>query len=108
MKVSQLIHLLNMIWGFPCGSAGKESTYNVGDLGSIPGLRRPPGEGKLPTPVFMDFIVHRVTKSQTQPSDFHFFEVKDNTIIGDMMHESSLLVVNMTAQSQIKFSNLEQ
>ena len=23
--------------GFPCGSAGKESAHNVGDLGSIPG-----------------------------------------------------------------------
>ena len=33
-------------WGFPCGLAGKESTCNVGDLGSIPGLRRSPGEGK--------------------------------------------------------------
>ena len=32
--------------GFPCGSASKESTCNVGDLGSIPGLGRPPGEGK--------------------------------------------------------------
>ena len=32
--------------GFPCGSAGKESTCNAGDLGSIPGLERPPGEGK--------------------------------------------------------------
>ena len=32
--------------GFPCGSAGKESACNVGDLGSIPGLRRSPGEGK--------------------------------------------------------------
>ena len=32
--------------GFPCGSAGKESTCNVGDLGSVPGLRRSPGEGK--------------------------------------------------------------
>ena len=32
--------------GFPGGSAGKESTRNVGDLGSIPGLGRPPGEGK--------------------------------------------------------------
>ena len=30
---------------FPCGSAGKESSYNVGDLGSIPGLVRSPGEG---------------------------------------------------------------
>ena len=31
--------------GFPCGSASKESTCNVGDLGSIPGLGRSPGEG---------------------------------------------------------------
>ena len=31
--------------GFPSGSDGKESTCNVGDLGSIPGLRRSPGEG---------------------------------------------------------------
>ena len=29
-----------------CGSAGKESTCNVGDLGSIPGLGGSPGEGK--------------------------------------------------------------
>ena len=32
--------------GFPCGSAGKESVCNAGDLGSIPGLGRFPGEGK--------------------------------------------------------------
>ena len=32
--------------GFPCGSAGKESACNVGDLGSIPGLGRSPEEGK--------------------------------------------------------------
>ena len=31
--------------GFPGGSAGKESTCNAGDLGSIPGLGRYPGEG---------------------------------------------------------------
>ena len=34
------------MWGFPCGSAGKESACNVGELGLIPGLRRAPGEGK--------------------------------------------------------------
>ena len=32
--------------GFPGGSAGKESTYNAGDLGLIPGLGTSPGEGK--------------------------------------------------------------
>ena len=31
---------------FPCGSAGKESARKAGDLGSIPGLGRSPGEGK--------------------------------------------------------------
>ena len=33
---------------FPCGSAGKDSTCNVGNLGLIPGLGRFPGEGYLP------------------------------------------------------------
>ena len=61
-----------------CGSAGKESACNAGDLGSIFGLRRSPGEGKgyplqysgLENP--MDYIVHGVTKSQTRLSNFHF------------------------------------
>ena len=36
----------NLVEGFPEGSDGKESACNAGDLGSIPGLRRSPGEGK--------------------------------------------------------------
>ena len=31
--------------GFACGSDGKKSDSNEGDLGSIPGLGRSPGEG---------------------------------------------------------------
>jgi len=31
----------------PRGSAGKESTCSAGDLGSIPGLGRPPEKGKV-------------------------------------------------------------
>ena len=66
---------------FP-GSAGKESACNVGDLGSIPGLGRSPGEG-IGYPLqysgvenSMNWIVHRVTKSWRQLSDFHFhFEI---------------------------------
>ena len=45
------VYKLPMVYGFPCGSAGKESAYkkkksayNEGDLGSIPGLGRSPGE----------------------------------------------------------------
>ena len=58
-----------MFWGFPCGSAGKEYAYNVGDPGLIPGLGRSPGEGKgYPLQYSglensMEFIVHGVTKS---------------------------------------------
>ena len=36
---------LGLLGGFPGGSAGKESTCNVGDLGLIPWLGRSPGEG---------------------------------------------------------------
>ena len=32
-------------FGFPGGSDGKESSYNVGDLSSIPGLGKSPGGG---------------------------------------------------------------
>ena len=32
--------------GFPGGSEGKESSYNVGDLGLIPGWGRFPGGGR--------------------------------------------------------------
>ena len=39
--------------GFPCGSGGKESASNAGDLGLIPGLGRSPRkQERLPTPVF--------------------------------------------------------
>ena len=31
--------------GFPCGSDGKESACNAGDMGSIPESKRSPGEG---------------------------------------------------------------
>ena len=63
-------------WCFPGGSAGKESTCNAGDLGSIPGLGRSPGEGKgYPLQYsglenFMDCIIHGVTKSQSNWATF--------------------------------------
>ena len=37
--------VLSSALDFPGGSDGKVSAYNVGDLGSIPGLGRSPGEG---------------------------------------------------------------
>ena len=67
--------------GFPCGSAGKESACNAGNLASIPGLGGSPVEGKgYPLQYSglensMDCIVHGVAKSQTPLSDFHFISL---------------------------------
>ena len=38
--------IIAFLEGFLCGSAGKESACNEGDLGSISGLGRSPEEGK--------------------------------------------------------------
>ena len=62
--------------GFPGGSDGKESTCNVGDLGSVPGSGRSLGEGNgntlqsscLKNPMDRGAwwaTVHGVTKSWT-------------------------------------------
>ena len=69
--------------GFPGGSDEKASACNAGDLGSIPGLGRSPGEGNgtplqyscLENPVGRGAwwaTVHRVAKSWTQLSSFTF------------------------------------
>ena len=69
----------------------KESTCSVGDLGSIPGLRRSPGEGRgyppqysvLETP--MDCMVRGVTKRQTRLSDFHFHCFHVASVVSDSL-----------------------
>ena len=66
--------------GFPGGSVSKEFTCNVGDLGLIPGLGRPPGGGPWqPTPIFLPEespwteehggLQSKELQSQTQLSD---------------------------------------
>ena len=68
---------------FPGGSEDKASACNAGDLGSIPGLGRSPGEGIGNLLQYsclgnsMDrgawwAIIHGVAKSQTRLSDFTF------------------------------------
>ena len=58
-------------------SVDKESTYNAGDLGLIPGLGRSSGEGKNYPLQYSglenstDCIIHGVAKSRTRLSDFH-------------------------------------
>ena len=73
--------------GFPGGSEVKASAWNVGDLGSIPGWGRFPGEGNgnplqyscLENP--MDggawwATVHRVARSQKRLSNFTSLQVR--------------------------------
>ena len=92
-----------IIWtsGFSCGSAGKESACSVGDLGSIPGLGRPLGEGNSYPLQYsglensMDCIVHGVAKSRTGLSNFHF-------------HPHGLDTEICNQQYQIKFSNVQK
>ena len=75
--------IIALSFAFPGGSDGKASAYNAGDLGSIPGLERSPGERNgnplqyscLENP--MDggawlATVHGVAGGQTRLSDFHF------------------------------------
>ena len=71
--------------GFPCGSAGKESACNAGDLGSISELGRSPGEGRgypfqySSLENSMDYIVHGIAKNWTRLSDsFSLFKRSNN------------------------------
>ena len=65
-----------VIWGFPDSSVGKESACNAGELGSIPGLGRSPGEGNG-YPLQNSGLEHSMdytalgVQSQTQLSGFH-------------------------------------
>ena len=85
--------LIDVVWlcspgpglshNLPGGSDGKASAYNAGDLGSIPGLGRSPGEGNG-TPLQYSCLenpmdrgawwatVHGVAKNQTRLSNFTF------------------------------------
>ena len=63
--------------GFPCGSTGKESACNVGNLGSVLGLGRSPGERKdYPLQYSglensMDCIVHGVAMTERLSLQYH-------------------------------------
>ena len=65
------------VLGFPGGSDSQESAYNLGDLGSSPGLGRSPGEGKGYTLVFW-------------PGEFHGLYSPRNRKESDMTKQPSL------------------
>ena len=78
------------------GSNGKESACNAGDLGSIPGAGISPGEGNgnpLQYPCLENSMdrgsgwatAHRVTKSQTGLSNFHFHIHQKNILLAALI-----------------------
>ena len=96
--------------GFPDSSVGKESTCNEEDPGSIPGLGRSAGE-VIGYPLqysglqnSMDCIIHRVTKSWTQLSDFHF-TYKDITERPHMPFLQPPLILTSHADNQGAFTH---
>ena len=75
IALATVLNTFSVELGFPGGSAGKESSCNVGDLGSIPGLGRSPGKRKgypLQHSGLENSMDHGVTKSWIQLSDFPF------------------------------------
>ena len=78
-EVTLLVLVKTFLLGFPGGSVVRNPPANVGDAGSIPGLRRCPGEGNgnplqyscLENPMdrgAWQATVHEIAKSQTQLS----------------------------------------
>ena len=83
------------------GSDGKASAYNVGELGSVPGSGRSPGEGNgnprqysyLENP--MDggawwATVHGVAKNQAQLSDFTSLQTAEQILLMDFQINTGL------------------
>ena len=97
--------------GFPCGSDGKESTCNAGDLGSIPGLKRSLEEWKdYPLQYSglensMNCIVHGFAKSQTQLSDFYFQNIHKNSnqllLLHFIVFRDSIGIISLNLQNNL-------
>ena len=84
------VHPIHSVRGLPGSSAGRESACSAGNLGSVPGSGRSPGEGNgyplqysgLENP--MDSIVHGITKCQARLSDFHSI----HSVLRELLSES--------------------
>ena len=78
--MTRVLTVISTAWGVPGDSDGKESACNAGDVGSIPGSGRSPGEGNsnplqyscLENPMDRgdgQATVHGVANRQTQLSN---------------------------------------
>ena len=85
--------------GFPCGSGGEKSAFNVGDLSSVPGLGRSPGEGKGYSFQYsglknsMNSIAHGIAKSRTRLSNFHLTSLHGSFPVGNTPSPAEMVAV---------------
>ena len=100
---------------FSCGSDGKASAYNVGELGSIPGLGSSPGEGNvillqyfgLENPmdrVTWQTAVQGVAKSQTRLSNYTHISAKQEEVPSCLVAVSLLLLFLLEFHIEISYS----
>ena len=81
------------LMGFPCDSAGKESTCNEGDLGSIPGSGGSPGEG-TGSPLQcsgLESSVESDTTERLSPSILYFLHYEGSTFLKEKIQTLLIL-----------------
>ena len=101
-----------LYWGFPDGSAGKESTCNVGDLSLIPGLGRSPGERNSYPLQYSGLensvdrgawqtTVQGVAKSRTWLSNLHRHSLIRYTVCVRFTHSIGCHFIELTIRKQL-------
>ena len=126
-KKNEVSALPSWMWrhgymSFPGGLDGKESAYNTGDWGSIPGSGRFPGEGNgnpLQYSCLEDLVdkgagwatVHGVSKSQTRLSHWHtlkWVEVGNDICLENVQFESPMRFPRENAGSVAGYMGLRK
>ena len=84
----------------------------MGDLGSIPGLGRSPGEGNSGYPLqysglenSIDSIVHGVTKCRTRLNDFHFLSLSFSSDNIHMRYKT--IVISILQSNKLRFGEIK-
>ena len=108
IRKTEVINRATNFCSLPGSSAGKESTCNVGNLESITGLGRSPGEGNSYPLQYSglenstDCTDHGVRKSWTQLSDFHFFFSPTSVFLKKNLICTGLVALWHVRSSQIR------
>ena len=99
------MHWCKFLLDFPGSSDGKESTWDMGDLGSIPGLGRSPGGGHsnpvfLPREKFLSVILSGVNSASGLCRFILFTKVEKFSAIISLNTFMLLLVFSLFSEFQ--------